>query len=203
MAKDSQKGVRSGKTSSKQSDAVQMLKADHRMVKELFEQYHSASANEKIHIAGRLFTELTLHASLEEELFYPAVESKFEPADALESPAEGNGLDMLEEEEEIQDLEAEGIDGMELQADEEKGDEIIAQAYEDHQMVKEFIEQLKTLDPQGSDYQEVFTELENAVLEHITDEEDVIFPVAASQLDIKKLGAAMQQRRDDMSSSAA
>jgi hemerythrin superfamily protein len=110
---------------------------------------------------------------------------------------------MLEEEEEIQDLEAEGIDGMELQADEEKGDEIIAQAYEDHQMVKEFIEQLKTLDPQGSDYQEVFTELENAVLEHITDEEDVIFPVAASQLDIKKLGAAMQQRRDDMSSSAA
>jgi hemerythrin-like domain-containing protein len=70
-------------------------------------------------------------------------------------------------------------------------------------MMEELIEQLKMLDPQGSDYQEVFTELETAVFEHVADEEDVIFPVAASQLDVEKLGTAMQRRREDLSSSPA
>lgn len=187
------------RTSSRQSDAVQLLKADHRLVKDLFEQYHSASPNEKIPIAGRLFSELSTHATLEEELFYPAVESMLIPVDALESPVEGERLDMLdvEEDQEIQDLDAEEINGTERQDDEETGDEIIAQAYEDHQTMKGLIEQLKMLDPQGSDHQEVFTELEYTVLEHIAEEEDILFPIAASQLDVKKLGAAMQQRRDE------
>lgn len=203
MVKKRPKSTQPARTSSRQSDAVQMLKADHRLVKDLFEQYHSASPNEKTPIAGRLFSELSTHAALEEELFYPAVERMLEPADALESSVEGNGLDMLDidENEEIEDLEAVGINGAEMQDDEERGDEIIAQAYEDHQMVKGLIEQLKMLDSQGSDHQEVFMEFENAVLGHFAEEEDIIFPVAESQLDVKKLGAAMQQRRDGMSSS--
>lgn len=196
----------SAKNSSKQPDAVQMLKADHKLVKKLFDQFRAASANEKTHLADRLFTELTIHSTLEEEIFYPAVRSKFEPADVLESSDEENGLDMSEtgEEEEKQDLEAEGIDRMKLQSDEEEGgEEVIAQAYEEHQTVEELIEQLKTLDPQSSDYQYLFTKLEDAVLEHIDGEEDVILPVAASQLDVQTLGVAMQQRRDDLSSSLA
>lgn len=178
MAKEGLKDARSEKRSSEPSDAVQLLKADHRLVKNLFEQYHSALLNEKTPIAGRLFSELSTHAALEEGLFYPAVESMLEPADALESSVEGNGLDMLDldEDEEIQDLEAAKINGAEMQDDEETGEEIISQAYETHQMMKALIGQLKMLDPQGSDYQEVFTELENTVFEHMVEEEDIIFP---------------------------
>jgi iron-sulfur cluster repair protein YtfE (RIC family) len=54
---------------------------------------------------------------------------------------------------------------------------------------------MKMLDPRGSDHQELLTELETIVIEHIIDEEDVMFPVAASQLDVKNLGAAMQLRQ--------
>lgn len=185
-----------GSTSSKQANALEMLKADHRMVKNLFEQYHSSSADEKMHVAGRLFNELTAHTILEKELFYPAVESKFEPADALESSTE-ESLDMSEtDEEEVEDLDVGEINGVELQACEEQGGEVMTQAYEDHHMIDALIEQLKMLDALGSDYQEIFTELETIVIEHIIDEEDVMFPVAASQLDIKKLGAAMQLRQN-------
>lgn len=193
------------KDNSKQSDAVQLLKADHKQVKKLFEQYRSASDDkEKRRIAGHLFSELTIHATLEEEIFYPAVRSQLEPADMLVSSDEGNGLDIsgiADEEEENQDLETDDIDGTKL---EEEGDEaVIAQAYEEHQMAEELIEQLKTLDPKSSDYQELFTELEDAVLEHIVGEENIILPVAASQLDVQTLGIAMQKRRDDLSSSLA
>jgi hemerythrin superfamily protein len=186
-----------GSTSSKQADALEMLKEDHRLVKNLFEQYHSSSADEKTHITDRLFNELTAHTILEKELFYPAVESKFEPADALESLTE-KSPDMSDtDEEEVQDLEVEEINGVELQeGDEEQGDEVMTQAYEDHHMIEALIEQLKMLDPLGSDYQDIFTELETIVIEHIINEEDVLFPVAASQLDVKKLGAAMQLRQD-------
>ena len=70
---------------------------------------------------------------LEEELFYPAVESKFEPAEALESVTEESlGLSETDEDEEKeQDLEVEEINGVELQAGEEQGGEVITQAYED------------------------------------------------------------------------
>lgn len=185
MAEGKLKGT--GSNSSKQANALDMLLADHRLVKNLFEQYHSSSADQKTRIAGRLFNELTAHAILEEELFYPAVESKFESADALESVTEESlGLSEPDEDEEKeQDLEVEEINGVELQAGEEQGGEVMTQAYEAHHMMEEIIEQLKMLDPRGSDYQEIFTELETIVIEHIIDEEDVMFPVAASQLDIK------------------
>jgi hemerythrin superfamily protein len=191
------------KETSKQLDAVQMLKADHKLVKKLFDQYRSASDNEKSRIAGQLFSELTIHATLEEEIFYPAVRSLLEPAAMPISSDEGNGLDLSEtgEEEEKEDFEADNIDGMKLE--EESDEAVIAQAYEEHQMVEELIEQLKTLDPKSSDYQELLTELEDAVLEHISGEENIIIPVAASQLDVQTLGIAMRRRRDDLSSSLA
>ncbi len=208
MAKEPPKSTRSTKPSSKQSDAVQMLLADHKLVRKLFDQFRAASADEKTYLADRLCTELTIHSTLEEELFYPAVRSKLKPADVLESiesSAKENGLDMSETgEEEEPDLEAEGVNGMKLQAYEERDDEeVIVQAYEEHQTVGELIAQLKTLDPQGSDYQELFTELEDAVLEHIAREEDLILPVAEALLDVQTLGAAMQRLRDDLSSSLA
>ena len=55
-------------------DALQLLRADHRKVKELFRQFEEAEGKaEKQAIAETVFVELDIHSVLEEEVFYPAV----------------------------------------------------------------------------------------------------------------------------------
>jgi hemerythrin superfamily protein len=60
--------------------AMEMLEADHRKVRELFQQYEAAGElDAKQQIAEQIFVELETHAQLEEMVFYPAFE---EAADA-------------------------------------------------------------------------------------------------------------------------
>ncbi|WP_457795668.1 hemerythrin domain-containing protein [Methylocystis sp. S23] len=57
----------------RKADAIEMLKADHRRVEELFDRYEQAKRRaEKSKIAQQICLELTIHAELEEEIFYPA-----------------------------------------------------------------------------------------------------------------------------------
>ena len=57
-------------------DAIAMLKADHRLVHDLFTQYASAGdGSTKQMIAEQVFTALEVHAQLEENVFYPAYET--------------------------------------------------------------------------------------------------------------------------------
>ena len=55
-------------------DAIKLLKADHAEVAEMFEKYENgrltASAKEKL--AQKICIALTIHAQIEEEIFYPA-----------------------------------------------------------------------------------------------------------------------------------
>jgi hemerythrin superfamily protein len=58
-------------------DAIALLKTDHRKVKNLFARYESAGNFRTKHlIAEQVFTELDLHAQLEENVFYPAYEAR-------------------------------------------------------------------------------------------------------------------------------
>jgi hypothetical protein len=193
--------------SSQPQDAIQLLKADHKQVRKLFEQFHGASDDEKGSIASRLFTELDIHSKLEEELFYPAVQSKLE---SLGYETQGNGLDVTDDGEIDPESESglDEIDGAELEElddeeEEEAESEIITAAYDSHSMVKDLIQQLRTLDPKSSDYRDLLTELEDAVIEHVTEEEDAILPLAAAQLDVQTLGMTMQRRKDDLSSQSS
>ncbi len=57
-------------------DAIALLKADHKSVDELFTQYEkSKSNNRKKQIVAQICKELTIHAQVEEEIFYPAVQN--------------------------------------------------------------------------------------------------------------------------------
>ena len=57
-------------------DAISLLKTDHRKVKNLFARYESAGDFSTKHLlAEQVFTELELHAQLEENIFYPAYEA--------------------------------------------------------------------------------------------------------------------------------
>jgi hemerythrin superfamily protein len=54
-------------------DAVALLKADHREVEDLFEQFgKSRSGAKKEQLAADICSALTIHAQIEEEIFYPA-----------------------------------------------------------------------------------------------------------------------------------
>jgi hemerythrin superfamily protein len=55
-------------------EATALLKADHKAVNELFAQYETTrSSAKKRAIVDQICSELTLHAQVEEELFYPTV----------------------------------------------------------------------------------------------------------------------------------
>jgi len=190
--------------SSQPQDAVQLLKTDHKQVRKLFEQFHDASDDDKGSIASRLFTELDIHSKVEEELFYPAVQSKL---DSLGYETQGNGLDVTDDGEIDPESESaiDEIDGAELEElddedEEEAESEIITAAYDSHSMVKDLIQQLRTLDPKSSDFLDLFSELEDAVIEHVMEEEEAILPLAAAQLDVQTLGMTMQRRKDDLTS---
>ena len=193
--------------SSQPQDAVQLLKADHKQVRKLFEQFHTAQDDEKGSIAKRLFTELEIHSKLEEELLYPAVQSKLETSD---HETQGNGLDITDdgeihpdEESDIDEIDGAELDALDEDEEEETESEIIAAAYDSHGTVRDLIQQLQTLDPKSSDYRDLFTELEDAVIEHVSEEEDAILPLAAAQLDVQTLGITMQQRKDDLTSQSS
>ncbi|MES2413163.1 MAG: hemerythrin domain-containing protein [Pseudomonadota bacterium] len=57
-------------------DAVAILRADHKLVSELFAQFEkSRSPAKKYELANQICKELTVHAEVEEEIFYPAVKA--------------------------------------------------------------------------------------------------------------------------------
>jgi hypothetical protein len=54
-------------------DAVTLLKADHKQVKEWFEEFEDAtSSKKKQQLATDICNALTVHTTIEEEIFYPA-----------------------------------------------------------------------------------------------------------------------------------
>jgi hemerythrin superfamily protein len=62
--------------SSAHKEATALLRADHKLVSELFEQYEkSRSPDKKKELVAQICKELTVHAQVEEEIFYPAVQA--------------------------------------------------------------------------------------------------------------------------------
>ena len=58
-------------------DAIALLKADHAAVSQMFAEYEKTRsiANKKVLVA-KICTALTVHAQIEEEIFYPAVKAE-------------------------------------------------------------------------------------------------------------------------------
>ncbi|MCW1383352.1 hemerythrin domain-containing protein [Novosphingobium sp. KCTC 2891] len=77
------------------SDAIALLKADHRKVEELFSKYESASDAKKADLAQQICTELKIHTIIEEEIFYPALKGKIEDETYTEAYVEHDGAKVL------------------------------------------------------------------------------------------------------------
>jgi hemerythrin superfamily protein len=69
-------------------DAIALLKDDHKKVKKLFKDFDKAkdkaSDLEKATLVGQICMELTVHAQIEEEIFYPAVRKAIDDEDLLD-----------------------------------------------------------------------------------------------------------------------
>lgn len=73
----------------KKMDAIALLKADHRKVEDLFKKFAKAKdARTKQSLATEICTELSVHATIEEEIFYPACADEVEDGLRLESYVE-------------------------------------------------------------------------------------------------------------------
>ena len=87
-----------------QQDACTLLDTDHQKVERLFTEYQSAqNASRKSQLAQEICMELTVHATIEEEIFYPAFRAATRDDKLVE--------DAQEEHQQAKDLIAEIEDG--------------------------------------------------------------------------------------------
>ena len=78
--------------STQDQDALALLEADHKAVKALFEEFEELSEQEEVdernaELVQQICNELTVHAQVEEEVFYPAVREAIDD-DALMDEAD-------------------------------------------------------------------------------------------------------------------
>jgi len=80
----------------KTQDAIALLKEDHRTVEKLFKDFESAKGDgRKEALAQQICLELSVHAAIEEEIFYPACEGKVEEDLLKESYVEHDAAKVL------------------------------------------------------------------------------------------------------------
>jgi len=78
------------------TDAIALLKADHRKVEDLFEQFEKARGSAaKQKICHQICVELKIHTAIEEEIFYPALRGKIEDDSLDEAYVEHDGAKVL------------------------------------------------------------------------------------------------------------
>jgi hypothetical protein len=77
-------------------DATALLREDHRKVEDLFKEFEKASGDgRKETIARQICLELSVHAAIEEEIFYPACEGKVDEDLLKESYVEHDAAKLL------------------------------------------------------------------------------------------------------------
>ena len=90
MATSKSKSTTPAKGSNEQGqDAIALLTADHKAVKALFKKFEELAEKDdegesKAALVERICNELTIHAEVEEEIFYPAVREAIEDDDLMD-----------------------------------------------------------------------------------------------------------------------
>jgi hemerythrin-like domain-containing protein len=136
-------------------DAVSLLSSDHAEVKQLFEAYRqlvdeNADDDQRGELARRICTMLSVHAEIEEEIFYPAMRENLD-ADLTLDEAEVEHAAAKELIEQIQDM-----DPGETQYDAKV---IVLGEYIDHHVQEEENEIFPQAEKSGIDLDELGAEL--------------------------------------------
>jgi len=142
-------------------DAIALLKADHRKVEALFEKFAAAKgAERKQALVREICTELLVHTTIEEEIFYPACET-------------------------------EGVE-----------EDVLNEAYVEHDGAKILIAELLAGAPDGAFYDAKVKVLSEQIKHHVKEEEkrsEGMFAQArAAGLDLDGLGDRMASRKREL-----
>lgn len=135
-------------------DAIVMLREDHKIIESQFKSVEKG----RLSVVPDICQALVIHATLEEELFYPQIRSQIP--------------DIAED---------------------------VAEALEEHHVVRLLTTELARLDPDDESYRAKATVLMELVRHHVEEEEGEMFPEIRRQLGrswLKDLGEQMQARRD-------
>jgi len=189
-------------------DALELLKKDHDSVRTLFRRYDKVltGSPERETLIQNICQELEMHAAIEEKLFYPVLQdpeigSSMNTADR----ESGDRHRLHDQEDETSDDEyvsstngAAGYDDEETFDLDESDDEwnIIGKAYEDHGIVKALIEDLRHLPTNSQEKHNLLLILRDAVINHMKEEEDQLFPIARINLDLKQLGFDIRAKQN-------
>ena len=139
-----------------QQDALTLLDDDHNQVARLFQQYKAArQENDKRILARRICHELTVHARIEEEVFYPAF------------------------------------------ARATRDDALVQESEREHQEIKDLVSEIEGATRPDD---KLMLDLEDAVLHHVNDEREKMFPQArkAQNLDLMHLADQLEQRKAEL-----
>ena len=141
-------------------DAIALLKADHRKVEELFEKFENAKGSAaKKSLVQQICTELSIHATIEEEIFYPACTGEVE-------------------------------------------DDLIHEAYVEHDGAKVMIAELLASDPAHEFYDAKVKVLAEEIRHHVKEEEkraEGIFAQAREAgLDMDELAERLTARKEEL-----
>ena len=140
------------------SNAIELLREDHRKVKDLFDHFEARESGDKKQIVDTTLHELAVHTAIEEEIFYPAARRALENIDGDQSDA-------------------------------------IAEAWEEHHVIKLVAAELKKMRASDDRYDAKFTVLAEAVKHHIEEEEGELFLKLEGHIESEELGAKMMARK--------
>jgi hemerythrin superfamily protein len=88
VAKKAEGSMAAKSTPAGSGDPIASLIADHRKVKALFKEFagmrEDGSSEDKQRVVAEICTELKIHATVEEELFYPAVREEIDEDDLMD-----------------------------------------------------------------------------------------------------------------------
>lgn len=144
-----------------------LLKEDHKKVKELFKEWEGLgerAVQGRKTLSEKIFEELEIHTSIEEEIFYSALQ----------------------------------------ESGEKEAQELVNEAFEEHALVKELIEEMRLLEGDDETFIAKFKVMRENVEHHIEEEEHELFPVAKKALseESDEIGDEMQERKVELQSSA-
>ncbi len=78
----------------REKDACDLLDADHKAIKKMFKEYEEltnsrarSAAQKKLDLARQICHEMTVHAQIEEEIFYPALRQAIKDTEPLDQAA--------------------------------------------------------------------------------------------------------------------
>jgi hemerythrin-like domain-containing protein len=77
----------------------------------------------------------------------------------------------------------------------EEGPGLVKEALQEHETVKQLIQELRAMGPEGQEFDARFTELMHKVEHHVEEEETEMFPVAEVELD-EDLGEMMEEMQE-------